>query len=286
MRYGLALPNGGVCGDARILAELGCLAEEAGWDGVFVEDYIVHQSDGAVPTCDPWIALAAMAVGTRRVRLGTSVTPLSRRRPWKVAREAVALDQLSDGRFILGVGSGDANEAGFSRVNEARDAKERAAMLDEALDVILGLWTGEPFSYQGRHFQVNAMTFLPTPVQKPRIPILVGGGWPLRGPSLRAARYDGCCLYKQHAGEEFADWTPAEVRELLAFIEEHRTEEQRATPYEIMLGGRERSDDWERDRALIGSLAEAGVTWWVEYVSAGELDVMRESVRRGPLRIA
>ena len=285
MRYGLALPNGGVCGDARILAELGCLAEEAGWDGVFVEDYIVHQSDGAVPTCDPWIALAAMAVGTQRVRLGTSVTPLSRRRPWKVAREAVALDQLSDGRFILGVGSGDANEAGFSRVNEARDAKERAAMLDEALDVILGLWTGEPFSYQGRHFQVNAMTFLPTPVQKPRIPILVGGGWPLRGPSLRAARYDGCCLYKQHAGEEFADWTPAEVRELLAFIEEHRTEEQRAAPYEIMLGGRERSDDWERDRALIGSLAEAGVTWWVEYVSAGELDVMRESVRRGPLRI-
>jgi alkanesulfonate monooxygenase SsuD/methylene tetrahydromethanopterin reductase-like flavin-dependent oxidoreductase (luciferase family) len=129
------------------------------------------------------------------------------------------------------------------------------------------------------------MTFLPTPVQKPRIPIVVGGGWPLRGPSLRAARYDGCCLYKQHAGEEFADWTPAEVRELLAFIEEHRTEEQRAAPYEIMLGGRERSDDWERDRALIGSLAEAGVTWWVEYVSAGELDVMRESVRRGPLRI-
>ena len=91
MRYGLSLPNGGVCGDARILAELGVLAEEAGWDGVFVEDYIVHQSDGAVPTCDPWIALAAMAVGTKRVRLGTSVTPLNRRRPWKVAREAVAL---------------------------------------------------------------------------------------------------------------------------------------------------------------------------------------------------
>src|ERR1051326_8074356 len=59
MRYGLALPNGGVCGDARVLAELGCLAEEAGWDGVCVENYIVHQSDGAVPTCDPWIALAA-----------------------------------------------------------------------------------------------------------------------------------------------------------------------------------------------------------------------------------
>lgn len=285
MRYGLALPNGGVCGDARILAELGCLAEEAGWEGVFVEDYIVHQSDGAVPTCDPWIALAAMAVGTRRVRLGTSVTPLSRRRPWKVAREAVALDQLSNGRFILGVGSGDATEAGFSRVNEARDAKERAALLDEALDVILGLWTGEPFSYQGRHFQVNAMTFVPTPVQKPRIPVVVGGGWPLRGPSLRAARYDGCCLYTQNAAGEFTDWEPDEARKLRAYIEAHRTEEQRATPYEVMLGGRERSDDWERDRALMKAMAEAGVTWWVEYVSAGELEVMRESVRRGPLRI-
>jgi alkanesulfonate monooxygenase SsuD/methylene tetrahydromethanopterin reductase-like flavin-dependent oxidoreductase (luciferase family) len=164
MRYGLSLPNGGVCGDARVLAELGVLAEESGWDGVFVEDYIVHQSDGAVPTCDPWIALAAMAVGTKRVRLGTSVTPLNRRRPWKVAREAVALDQLSNGRFILGVGSGDVGEAGFSRVNEVRDAKERAQILDEALDIILGLWTGQPFSYEGRHFQVHEMTFLPTPV--------------------------------------------------------------------------------------------------------------------------
>ena len=286
MRYGLSLPNGGVCGDARILAELGCLAEEAGWDGVFVEDYIVHQSDGAVPTCDPWIALAAMAVGTQRIRLGTSVTPLSRRRPWKVAREAIALDQLSNGRFVLGVGSGDAGEAGFSRVNEVRDAKERARILDESLDVIVGLWSGEPFSYHGRYFQVNEMTFLPRPVQQPRIPILVGGGWPLAGPSLRAARYDGCCLYKQPAQGEDNDWTPDEVRALKAFMRSHRSEQQQAQPYEIKLGGRSRSDDWERDRALMKELAEAGVTWWVEYVEAGELEAMRESVRRGPLRIA
>lgn len=285
MRYGLSLPNGGVCGDARTLAELGCLAEEAGWDGVFVEDYIVHQSDGAVPTCDPWIALAAMAVGTQRIRLGTSVTPLSRRRPWKVAREAVALDQLSNGRFVLGVGSGDAGEAGFSRVNEARDAKERAHILDEALDVIVGLWSGEPFSYQGRYFQVDYMTFLPKPVQQPRIPILVGGGWPLKGPALRAARYDGCCLYKQPAQGDFSDWTPDEVRALKAFMQSHRSAEQQAQPYEIKLGGRSRSDDWEQDRALMRSLAEAGVTWWVEYVEAGDLEAMRESVRRGPLRI-
>jgi alkanesulfonate monooxygenase SsuD/methylene tetrahydromethanopterin reductase-like flavin-dependent oxidoreductase (luciferase family) len=130
------------------------------------------------------------------------------------------------------------------------------------------------------------MTFLPAPVQKPRIPILVGGGWPLKGPSLRAARYDGCCLYKQHApGGDFSDWTPDEVRRLKTFMEEHRSEQQRATPYEIKLGGRSRSEDWEQDRALMKSLAEAGVTWWVEYVPAGELEEMRESVKRGPLRI-
>ncbi|HLH63315.1 MAG TPA: LLM class flavin-dependent oxidoreductase [Ktedonobacteraceae bacterium] len=285
MQYGLALPNGGVCGDARVLAELGRLAEKVGWDGVFVEDYIVHQSDGAVPTCDPWIALAAMAVGTKRARLGTSVTPLSRRRPWKVAREAVALDQLSNGRFMLGVGSGDAGEAGFNRVNEVRGAKERAKMLDEALDIIAGLWSGEPFSYAGQYFQVNEMTFLPTPMQKPRIPIIVGGGWPLKGPSLRAARYDGCCLYKQHEPGDSSDWTPNEVRELRMFMESHRSEQQGAKPYEVMLGGRSRAEDWEQDRALIKSLAEAGATWWVEYVPAGELDAMREAVIRGPLRI-
>ena len=285
MQYGLSLPNGGVCGDARVLAEFGCLAEEAGWDGVFVEDYIVHQSDGAVPICDPWIALAAMAVGTKRIRLGTSVTPLSRHRPWKVAREAVALDQLSDGRFTLGVGSGDAGEAGFSRVNEVKDARERAKMLDEALDIIVGLWSGEPFSFQGDYFQVHEMTLLPTPVQKPRIPILVGGGWPLKGPSLRAARYDGCCLYKQHRPGDFSDWTLDEVRALKAFMESHRSQAQQAAPFEIKLGGRSRSLDWEKDRSLMKSLAEAGVPWWVEYVPAGEVEDMRESVKRGPLRI-
>lgn len=285
MQYGLSLPNGGVCGDARVLAELGCLAEAAGWDGVFVEDYIVHQSDGAVPTCDPWIALAAMAVGTERVWLGTSVTPLSRRRPWKVAREAVALDQLSNGRFILGVGSGDADEAGFSRVNEARGARERAEILDEALDIIVGLWSGKPFSYQGHHFQVQKMTFVPTPVQQPRIPILVGGGWPLKGPSRRAARYDGCCLYKQHAPGDSSDWTPDEVRALKTFVESQRSTQQRKAPYEIKLGGRSRSADWEQDRALVKSLAEAGATWWVEYIPTSSREEMRESVKRGPLRI-
>ncbi|HET8845011.1 MAG TPA: LLM class flavin-dependent oxidoreductase, partial [Ktedonobacteraceae bacterium] len=144
--------------------------------------------------------------------------------------------------------------------------------------------SGEAFSYQGEHFQVQEMTFLPTSVQKPHVPILVGGGWPLKGPSLRAARYEGCCLYKQHEPGDSSDWTPDEVQALKAFIEQHRSAEQRTRPYEIKLGGRSRSDDWEQDRALMKSLAEAGVTWWVEYVPAGPLEEMREAIQRGPLR--
>lgn len=104
MRYDLGLPNMCPDGDFRALNELAVLAEEAGWDGVFLEDYITHWSSRDAPTCDPWVVLAAIAQHTRRIVLGTSITPLSRRRPWKLARETVTLDHLSDGHLVLGVG--------------------------------------------------------------------------------------------------------------------------------------------------------------------------------------
>src|SRR5438045_2005734 len=167
MRYGLELPNMCLNGDARALVELACLAEEAGWDGVFLEDYIVHWSAKDAPTYDPWITLAAMALCTKSIHLGTTVTPLSRRRPWKLAREAVTLDHLSGGRLTLGVGLGDLSDPGFGAVGEATDNVERAGLLDEALDIIVGLWSGEPFSYEGRHFHLEEVTFRPRPVQQP-----------------------------------------------------------------------------------------------------------------------
>src|SRR5438067_2363908 len=149
MRYGLELPNAGLGGDALTLAGLAALAEEVGWDGVFLEDYIVHHSAPYTPTYDPWVSLAAMAMRTERIRLGTTVTPLSRRRPWKLARETVTLDHLSNGRLILGVGLGDVNDPGFTRMGEVTDAKQRARILDEALDVLVGLWSGQPFNHHG-----------------------------------------------------------------------------------------------------------------------------------------
>ncbi|HEX6387158.1 MAG TPA: LLM class flavin-dependent oxidoreductase [Anaerolineae bacterium] len=281
MRYAIGVvPAGEV--SMHALAELAHLAEEAGWDGFFIEDYITHWMAPDAPTVDPWIGLAAIAMRTRRIRLGTAVTPLSRRRPWKVAREAVTLDHLSNGRFILGVGLGGVNDPmNFDRFGEVTDVRLRAEMLDEALDVIAGLWTGESFSYHGKHYQIDEVTFHPTPVQKPRIPIWVGGGYPNKGPTERAARWDGSCLYKETHGAGWQDMTAADVRALKAFVESRRSEN---TPYDIMVGGRQRAD-WDQDRTHIRSVAEAGATWWLEFIEPTTLDKTRQGVMRGPLGI-
>ena len=172
MEYGLSLPTGGVCGDRRFLVELAERAEAAGWDGIFLEDYVLYQGDPAMPTCATWVALAAMATRTEHVRLGVEVAPLTRRRPWNVAREAAGVDQLSGGRVILGVGLGDLGDsvvvdASFSRFGEERDARVRGEMLDEGLEIVAGLWTGQPLSFRGKHFTVDDVTFLPRPVQEP-----------------------------------------------------------------------------------------------------------------------
>ncbi len=290
MRYAISVPNGGPWSDPLRLGELAHIAEEEGWDGVFIEDYLVWQGHQDVPTYDPWIALAAMALRTSRVRLGPMVTALPRRRPWKVAREAVSLDHLSNGRLILGVGLGDTSvfirDPSLTGFGEAVDARQRAGMLDEGLEVIAGLWSGKPVKYDGEYYRVDGVAFLPLPVQSPRIPIWVGGGWPLHGPSLRAARWDGSCLYKHPAaGSKDQDITPDDVRALKAFVERHRTA---STPFDICLGGERRGSDEEAERARIGSLAEAGATWWTEYFppETGGFEVVRAGVKAGPLRVA
>lgn len=285
MKYGLSFPNGGPCGDARTLGELACLAEDSGWDGVFLEDYIVWQGHQDVPTYDPWIALAAMAMQTKRIRLGTMVTPPSRRRPWKLAREAVTLDHLSGGRVILGVGLGDTNttmDVSFSPFGEVTDDKKRAKMVNESLEILDGLWSGEPFSFHGEYFHIDEVTFLPRPIQQPRIPIWIGGVYRKLGAMQRAARWDGACLYKLTNG----DFTPDEIRDIKSYVEQHRSVQTGA--YDIASGGRSRDEDWDKDRALIKSLGEAGMTWWVEYAppEIGGIEEVRAYTARGPLHVA
>lgn len=259
------------------MAELAAEAERAGWDGVFLEDYIVYQGQPGTATYDPWVTMAAMAVNTSRVRLGTSVTPLPRRRPWKLASEAVSLDHLSGGRLILGVGSGDVNDPGFCATGEPLEPAARARLLDEGLEIMTRLWSGEPVTFHGRHYQVDDLRLSPRPVQQPRIPVWVGGDWLLSGVRARVVRWDGCCVYKGSPDEEWQDLTAADVHDISAAA--GRPE------FDIGLGGRERADDWDRDRAHIRSIAEAGATWWTEWVEPGDRQRTLKAVRRGPLRI-
>ena len=285
MRYGLSLPTGGECANPQFLLELAVSAEEVGWEGIFLEDYICYTNDAylvASPlTVDPWVALAALALQTKRVLLGTAVTPLSRRRPWKLAREAVSVDALSKGRLIVGVGSGDVREPGFSHFGEDLDAKRRAELLDEGLDILAGLWRGEPFSYQGTHYRVEEVAFLPKPVQQPRIPIWVGGRWPNKGPVERALRWDGAILYKETRGGPWQDMTAQDVKALREMVEQQRGT---AEAYDIAVGGRRRAEDWEQEQMMIQTLAEAGATWWVEWIPPSDRQKMRTAVKRGPLR--
>ncbi|HEV2374435.1 MAG TPA: LLM class flavin-dependent oxidoreductase [Streptosporangiaceae bacterium] len=276
MLYGISVSPAGPGGDPAAMAELAAEAEQAGWDGLFLEDYIVYQGNVGMATYDPWVTLAAMAVATSRVRLGLTVTPVPRRRPWKLASEAVALDHLSQGRLILGVGSGDANDPAFSATGEPLRPGVRAELLDEGLAVMTELWTGEPVTFHGRHFHVEKLTLSPRPVQQPRIPVWVGGDWQLRGVRARITRWDGSCVYKGSPSQEWQDMTAADVREIRSAV--GRPE------FDIALGGRARAEDWDQDREHIRSIADAGATWWSEWVEPGDRQRTIDAVRRGPLR--
>jgi alkanesulfonate monooxygenase SsuD/methylene tetrahydromethanopterin reductase-like flavin-dependent oxidoreductase (luciferase family) len=279
MKFGIDIPNfGGDYANVRLIAEVAHEAEEAGWDGFFVWDHI-GANWGEQAFCDPWMLLTAIALRTERLQLGPMVTPLPRRRPWKVAREVITLDQVSNGRAILGVGLGEGSE--YSAYHEPGDDREHGEMLDEALDILQGLWSGEAFSYSGKHYQIENVLHLPRPVQPAGIPIWVAGWWPKRKPMRRAARWQGA--FPLHRGTDDDQMTPAAFQECLAFIRSQQTAEQARTPYDLVHVGRATYTDRGADAAQIEAYAAAGVTWWLEGAERGEkLADIRQHIRQGP----
>ena len=240
MRFGLTLPIFDRLADPRLLAELAQAAEAAGWDGFFVWDHVRYRAPITAAT-DPWIALAAIATATERVTIGPMVTPLARRRPQIVARQAVALDHLTGGRLVLGVGLGlDASGEEFARFGEETDIRKRGQMYDEALDLLVALLSGENVNHHGSNYTVEDVQFLPRPVRG-NLPIWVAARWPNQRPLRRAARFDGVFAI---------DLTPAELTDALAVINNERETD---TSYDVVVH--------DQAGAQASAWAAAGATW-------------------------
>jgi alkanesulfonate monooxygenase SsuD/methylene tetrahydromethanopterin reductase-like flavin-dependent oxidoreductase (luciferase family) len=254
-------------------------AERAGWDGYFVWDHIAwKQGAKHVPVTDPWIVLAAVAIKTERMHLGPMITPLARRRPWKVARETVALDHLSGGRTILGVGLGAVAKTEFRAFGEEDDDTIRGQMLDEALDVITGLWSGQPFSYDGKFYRIVEAHFMPTSMQSPRIPIWVAGSWRgehTRKPFRRAARFEGTFPFIPKR-----ETTPEDFTAIRDYVLSHRNNKQ---PFNVICN-RPMSTEGIGTSEIVKKFADAGVTWWMVSGAPGKLDLrtLRRLIQSGP----
>lgn len=275
MKYAVDIPNFGLWGDPREVAQLAVEVEAAGWDGLTIWDHILVW-DGA-EVVDPWIALAAAASATDRIRLMTAITPVPRRTPWKLAREVTSLDLLSNGRVVLGVGLGWPTDPEFTRFAGPTDLRTRADMLDEGLAILEGLWSGEPFAFAGKHYQLETSQFLPRPLQEPRVPIWVAGMWPNRRPFRRAARYEGVMpIFLDDAGD-FTVPTPELIAEVAAYVGEHRSS---AEPYDVTVAGMAHG----KRPIDVAAFAAAGATWWLEqwHPDDVEHDTWLDRVRRGP----
>lgn len=284
MRYGINIPNFGSGGDPRVLVDLARRAENAGWDGFFVWDHVLVDPAWTLEIADPWIALAAVAQATSRIRLGPMVAAVPRQRPWMLARRTVSLDRLSGGRLILGVGLGWPSGAEFGHFGEETDVRRRAEMLDESLAILAGLWRGEPFAFAGEHYRVGEATFLPRPLQEPRIPVWVGSLRPgPEAPLRRAARWDGFYPASDDAYvplDVFAR-DAARVLELRAAAGIPADE-----PYDVSAGGSTPADDPAAAAATVAGFEAAGATWWQEIVSdwLGGLEEIRARIEAGPPR--
>jgi alkanesulfonate monooxygenase SsuD/methylene tetrahydromethanopterin reductase-like flavin-dependent oxidoreductase (luciferase family) len=280
MKFGIDIPNHGPFSDPQRVIDLAQMAEESGWDGFFIWDHLLRHEDVSLPMIDPWIALTAVAARTKRVKLGPMVTPLARRRPWIVAREAVTLDHLSGGRLILGVGLGARSQVEFGAFGDPADPRQRAEVLDESLEILSGLWHGERFEYRGAHYHIEPTQFRPTPVQKPRIPIWVAGVWPHKKPFERAARWDGAVPIG--ANRSRLDMlTSKEITDLAAFIHKKR---ESGAPFELVNIGITPGGDPEADAAILMPYAQAGVTWWFENLDLmrGGVEMLQKRVLHGP----
>jgi alkanesulfonate monooxygenase SsuD/methylene tetrahydromethanopterin reductase-like flavin-dependent oxidoreductase (luciferase family) len=268
MRQGLFFPPFDGVADPHRLVELAQSAEAAGWDGIFLWDHLLYDGD-VTRILDPYISLAAIASGTTTIQLGAMVTPLIRRRPQVLARQAVTLDLLSRGRLILGLGIGDDGEVGeLSKFGEMTDASERGRALSEGLEVLTGLLSGRVVTHVGEHYRADGVTFQPTPARDGGIPIWLAARWPNPAPIRRAAHHGGVFVIQM-----------ADAADVALLRQRLLDEGADMDHFDIVVSGA-MSDDpspWAR----------AGVDWFLSWIGPYHLDFdeVHEMIVEGPRAI-
>lgn len=292
---GIFIPNFGELADPSTLVDYAVAAEEAGWDGLFLADHLIDFAasglDDHRPISDPWTVLAGIATRTTHITLGSYVTPIARRHPWQLARNLATLDHLSNGRVILGAGLGTTPD--YTRFGTEYDPPQLAAQYNEALEIIDGLWSGQPFSFEGDHYTVEDAVLRPAPVQEPRIPILIGGWWPHKAPIRRGAHWDGIMPQWPAMLQHFPNVVIDNLDDFYQnLIEEQRSHEEEVRsmldyyhditddPGEIVL----RVDLPSTPEGFVDLCTELGVTWLLSSpVERGATPAANlESIREGP----
>lgn len=281
MRFGFVVPYA----DAREFADLAELGERHGWDGIFTWE--------ALWGVDAWVSLAAAAMVTERIHLGTLLTPVSRVRPWDLASKVATVDRLSGGRTILSAGLGALHE-GWTAFEPDEGRRVRAEKLDECLAIYDGLLRGQPFSFAGTHYSSAPTDFMlpDPPAQQPRPPVWIVGaevtGRDLQPSLARAARWDGLLpqvIDGEHRGKVRS---PDEMSALVGQVRSLRAEAGLPTEgYDVVLEA-DSTGEWEKtEPADPSAWQDAGVTWWVESwwsLGRGEegLAELRRRVSAGP----
>ena len=292
MRSAIYAPIYGDYGeDPMRLITLAEAAENAGYDGFFIWDHLALEPDGQLEIVDATIILGALAAATSTIKLGPLITPLARRRPWKVSKEVATLDRLSNGRLVFGVGLGEPAELEFGAFGEDTSGRGRAERLDEGLDLLDQFLSGKAVTYHGKHYTISNASLMPPPLQQPRPPIWIAASLPARAGLRRAVKWDGCFPVKVPksivAGEvtsvPWDQWwvSPQDFADVVATIKQSRGE---LDNYALVATGLTEHDDRNTANAKLAAYAAAGATWWLEWIddSVGSFERTLEFVRRGP----
>lgn len=271
--YAVGLPNVGPFADPRTLVDLAVVAEEQGWDAVFLWDHVLYH-DPDWPVANPVVVASAIAARTSRIRLGVLMTALPRRRPQIVARETVTLDRLSGGRLVFGAGIGSM-DIEYAAFGEDPDLRARGKRLDESLNQLAALWSGQEIPMPSG----EAVRMLPTPVQQPRIPVWCAGRWPNRPGFRRSARWDGVVATFADAGRT----VPVPVDDFADAVRFVAAERGSLDGFDVALEGSTSPDDAP---GIITPYVDAGLTWWIEAMGwwRGGVAAAQDRILAGPPR--